>query len=219
MTSSNSNSSLICMTIPSQFRTKHAFRNIDTITIHTMSGNLSIESCGKLFQKSGKNASSNYGIGTDGRIALYVDEKDASWCSSNTPNDERAITIEVANDGGKSTGWHISDEAFNSLVLLVVDICRRNGIPELRWKNDPTLIGKSEQQNMTVHRWFANKSCPGDYLISKFDELCELVNDELNQDMYYFVQVGAFKNKANAEKLAKRLHEAGFKYYIKKGRI
>lgn len=219
MTVSNSNSSLICMTIPSQFRTKHTFRNIDTITIHTMSGNLSIESCGKLFQKSGKNASSNYGIGTDGRIALYVDEKDASWCSSNTPNDERAITIEVANDGDKSTGWHISNEAFNALVSLVVDICRRNGIPELRWKNDKSLIGKPEQQNMTVHRWFANKSCPGDYLISKFDELCELVNNELNQNILYHVQVGAFRNKANAEKLAKRLKEAGFDYYIKKERI
>lgn len=215
---SNSNSSLICMTIPSQYRTKHSYRHIDTITIHTMSGNLSIESCGKLFQKPGKNASSNYGIGTDGRIALYVDEKDASWCSSNTANDERAITIEVANDGGKSTGWHISNEAFNSLVSLVVDICRRNGIPELRWKNDKSLIGDTSQQNMTVHRWFANKSCPGDYLISKFDKLCELVNDELNQNTYYFVQVGAFRNKANAEKKVKQLKEAGFYCFIKKER-
>lgn len=215
---SNSNSSLICMTIPSQYRTIHSFRHIDTITIHTMSGNLSIESCGKLFQKSGKNASSNYGIGTDGRIALYVDEKDASWCSSNTSNDERAITIEVANDGGKSTGWHISNEAFNSLVSLVVDICRRNGIPELRWKNDKSLIGDTSQQNMTIHRWFANKSCPGDYLISKFDTLCELVNDELNQSVIYRVQAGAFRNKANAEKLAKQLKEAGFDCFIKKER-
>lgn len=215
---SNSNSSLICMTIPSQYRTIHSFRHIDTITIHTMSGNLSIESCGKLFQKSGKNASSNYGIGTDGRIALYVDEKDASWCSSNTANDERAITIEVANDGDKSTGWHISNEAFNSLVSLVVDICRRNGIPELRWKNDKSLIGDTSQQNMTIHRWFANKSCPGDYLISKFDTLCKLVNDELNQSVIYRVQVGAFRNKANAEKMVKQLKEAGFDCYIKKER-
>ena len=82
-------------------------RSIDTITIHCMAGNLSVESCGDLFSKSSRQASSNYGIGSDGRIALYVEEKDRSWCSSNKTNDHRAVTIEVANDGGSNTGWQI----------------------------------------------------------------------------------------------------------------
>ena len=214
----NSNSKLICTIIPSQFRTKHNSRKIDTITIHTMAGNMSIESCGKLFQKKGKNASSNYGIGTDGRIALYVDEKDASWCSSNTPNDERAITIEVANDGNANTGWHISDEAMLALISLLTDVCERNEIKRLLWKNDKSLIGKVKEQNMTVHRWFANKSCPGDYLMSKMDYIVNAVNHNLEKvfpDKLYRVQVGAFSKKENAIKLQKKLLEMGIESIIK----
>lgn len=213
----NSNSNLICSSIPSPYRTQHASRKIDTITIHTMSGNLSIESCGRLFQKKGKNASSNYGIGTDGRIALYVDEKDASWCSSNTPNDERAITIEVANDGGKSTGWHISDTALNSLISLLVDVCIRNDISKLLWENDKSLIGNVSKQNLTLHRWFANKSCPGDYIVSILPKIVESVNERIKAETakLYRVQVGAYKYKENAIKMQEKLKKLGIPSIIK----
>ena len=182
-----------------------------------MSGNLSIESCGRLFQKKGKNASSNYGIGTDGRIALYVDEKDASWCSSNTPNDERAITIEVANDAGKSTGWHISDTALNSLISLLADICIRNNISKLLWENDKSLIGNVSKQNLTLHRWFANKSCPGDYVVSILPKIVESVNKRIKAETtkLYRVQVGAYKSKENAIKMQEKLKKLGIPSIIK----
>ena len=210
----NSNSQYACMKIISPYRTAHKSRTIDTITIHTMAGNLSIESCGKLFQRKGKNASSNYGIGSDGRIAIYVEEKDASWCSSNTPNDERAITIEVANDGGKETGWHISNEAMTSLIMLLEDICKRNNISKLLWKNDPSLIGDIKKQNMTVHRWFVNKSCPGDYLMSKMCYITEEVNKSLHKPLYR-VQVGAFSSYDNALKCQQSLKSRGIESIIK----
>lgn len=144
-----------------------------------MAGNLSVESCGDLFSKSSRQASSNYGIGSDGRIALYVEEKDRSWCSSNKTNDHRAVTIEVANDGGSNTGWHVSDKAMKSLIELVTDICKRNGIKELKWKADKNLIGQVGKQNMTVHRWFSAKDCPGDYLYGKHGYIANKVNKRL----------------------------------------
>ena len=98
---------------------------IDTISIHCMAGNLSIEQCGNLFANPSRQASSNYGIGSDGRIGLYVEEKDRSWCTSSSSNDNRAITIEVANDGG-APDWHVSDAAMTSLIKLCADICKRN---------------------------------------------------------------------------------------------
>lgn len=144
-----------------------------------MAGDLSVESCGNLFAKSSRQASSNYGIGSDGRIAMYVEEKDRSWCSSNKSNDHRAITIEVANDGGAETGWHISDKAYNALIALLVDICKRNDIKKLLWKADKSLIGKVDKQNMTVHRWFAAKACPGDYLYNLHGQIAKEVNEIL----------------------------------------
>lgn len=144
-----------------------------------MAGDLSVESCGNLFAKSSRQASSNYGIGSDGRIAMYVEEKDRSWCSSNKSNDHRAITIEVANDGGAETGWHISDKAYNALIALLVDICKRNDIEKLLWKADKSLIGKVDKQNMTVHRWFAAKACPGDYLYNLHGQIAKEVNEIL----------------------------------------
>lgn len=161
---------------------KTAPRNhaIDTITIHCMAGNLSVESCGNLFSQSGKQSSSNYGIGSDGRIALYVEEKDRSWCSSNKENDHRAVTIEVANDGGENTGWHVSDKAMSALIELIADICKRNGIKKLVWsteKND--RINRKNGCNITVHRDFSNKSCPGDYLYGKHGYIADEVNKRI----------------------------------------
>lgn len=157
---------------------KNSPRNhtIDTITIHCMAGNLSIEQCGNIFANPGRKASSNYGIGSDGRIGLYVDEKDRSWATSNGPNDNRAVTIEVANDGGAETGWHVSKKAYESLVKLVADICKRNGIKALLWRGDRNLIGQVDKQNMTVHRWFAAKACPGDYLYNLHGQIASEVN-------------------------------------------
>ncbi len=148
---------------------------IDTITIHCMAGNSTIETCGNIFALTSRRASSNYGIGSDGRIGMYVEEKNRSWCSSNTANDNRAITIEVANDGG-TPNWHVSDKAMDSLIKLCADVCKRNGIKELKWKADKSLIGQVDKQNMTVHRWFAAKACPGNYLYNKHPYIVGEVN-------------------------------------------
>lgn len=173
------NSSLVCYKKISPNKTSPRKHVIDTITIHCMGGNLSVETCGKLFAKRTKRASSNYGIDSTGKIGLYVDEKDRSWASSNRANDHRAITIEVANNGGKETGWSVSDKALDSLIELLVDICKRNGIKELLWKGDKSLIGKVDKQNMSVHRWFSNKECPGDYLFNYHSTIAKKVNDRL----------------------------------------
>lgn len=156
--------------------------NIDTISIHVFDGNLPIErmiSIGRFTVYSTKNASCNYCIDSQGKIGCVVDEDNRSWCTSSKSNDNRAITIEVANDGGSNTGYHVTDEAINSLVDLIVDICKRHNIKKMLWRNDKTLIGKVKLQNMTVHRWFAPKSCPGPYLLSKHTEIARRVNERL----------------------------------------
>lgn len=152
---------------------------IDTITIHCMACNATEVALGNHFASKSAKASSNYGIGSDGLIACYVPEEYRSWCSSSAANDQRAITIEVANDGG-APDWHVSKAALSALVDLLVDICKRNGIPELRWKADKSLIGQVDKQNMTVHRWFAKKSCPGDYLFNLHSSIAAEVNAKLN---------------------------------------
>ena len=176
-----SNSSLATFTQISPNKNSPRNHAIDTITIHCMAGNLTIEQCGALFAKSDRKASSNYGVDSKGRIGLYVDERDRSWATSNGANDNRAITIEVANDGGAETGWHVSDAAYKALIKLLVDICKRNNIRELKWKADKSLIGHPDKQNMTVHRWFAAKACPGDYLYALHGQIAANVNSELNK--------------------------------------
>lgn len=131
---------------------------IDTITIHCVAGNMSVEQAGEWFAKESTAASCNYVIGTDGRIGLIVDESNRSWCTSSGSNDNRAITIEVSNTVAREP-WPVSDKAYESLIKLLVDICKRNKIPKLLWQADKRLIGQVEKQNMTVHRWFANKAC------------------------------------------------------------
>lgn len=175
-----SNSELASYIKISPNKTSPRNHDIDTITIHCMAGDLSVEALGNLFALKSRKASSNYGIGTDGCIAQYVDEGDRSWCSSNRANDERAVTIEVANDGDAKTGWHVSDKAMEALVYLCVDICKRNGIKKLLWKNDKSLIGQVDKQNMTVHRWFAKKDCPGEYLMNNMGKIADAVNAHLS---------------------------------------
>lgn len=158
---------------------------IDTITIHCVVGQCTVESLGAVFAQAGKNASSNYGIGHDGKIGMYVEEKDRSWCSSSPQNDVRAVTIEVASDTYHP--YKVTTAAYNALIQLCADICRRNGIRRLLWKADKSLAGQVDKQNMTAHRWFANKACPGDYLYNRFGDIAAAVNkllDEPSGDAY-----------------------------------
>ena len=172
------NSSLVNYTKISPNKTVNRNHAIDTITIHCVVGQCSVETIGNVFAPTSRKASSNYGIGFDGRIGMYVEEKDRSWCSSSASNDHRAITIEVASDTKEP--YAVNDKAYASLINLVTDICQRNGIKELKWKADKSLIGQVDKQNMTVHRWFANKSCPGTYLYNKMGEIATEVNKRIN---------------------------------------
>ena len=146
--------------------------SIRKITIHHMAGNLSVEQCGNIFADRNRQASSNYGIGSDGRVGLYVDEANRSWCSSNGDNDHQAVTIEVANDviGGN---WHVSDVALAKLIDLCVDICERNHIDRL-------VFTGNASGNLTLHKYFAATACPGPYLESKMPYIAEEVNRRLN---------------------------------------
>lgn len=172
-----SNSPLASYTDLSPNKTSPRNHKIDTITIHCVVGQLSVEQLGEVFASPKAKASSNYGIGKDGRIGIYVEEKDRSWCSSNAANDHRAITIECASD--RSHPYAINDAVYKSLIELCADICKRNNIKQLKWKADRNLIGRPDKQNMTVHRWFANKSCPGDYIYSRLGKIANEVNAKL----------------------------------------
>lgn len=145
---------------------------IGKITIHHMAGNMTVERCGETFARPERQASSNYGIGTDGRVGMYVEEQNRAWTSSNFNNDNVAVTIEVANDGG-APDWHISDKAMARLIDLCVDICKRNGIRSLNFTGDKT-------GNLTMHSFFSATACPGPYLKSKFPYIAEQVNARLN---------------------------------------
>ncbi|MBP3536944.1 MAG: N-acetylmuramoyl-L-alanine amidase [Muribaculaceae bacterium] len=174
-----SNSPLVNCVVRSPNHSGNRTKTIDTITVHCMAGNLSVESCGALFAKSSRQASSNYGIGSDGRIGLYVDEANRSWCTSSSANDQRAITIEVANTEAKHP-WPVSDKAYAALVKLCVDICKRNNIKRLVWSTAKnTRINHLDGCNMTVHRDYAAKACPGDYLYDRHAQLAAAVNSQL----------------------------------------
>ena len=166
-----SNSSLVNFTQLSPNCSKPRNHDIDKITIHHMAGNLTVEQCGGVFTPTSRKASSNYGIGSDGRVGLYVDEANRSWCSANSGNDNRAVTIEVADDeiGGD---WHVSDTALAKLIDLCVDICQRNSISRINYTGD-------KSGNLTMHKWFAATACPGPYLESKFPYIAEQINARL----------------------------------------
>lgn len=173
-----SNSPLVSYTKISPNTWGKRTKPIDTITIHCVVGQCAIETLGQVFAPKARKASCNYGIGKDGRIGLILPEDMISQCSSNKANDSRAITIEVASD--TTHPYAINDRAMAALIDLCADICKRNpGIPELRWKGDKSLIGKVAQQNMTVHRWFANKACPGDYIYNRLGDIANKVNTKL----------------------------------------
>lgn len=177
-----SNSSLVSYTKLSPNKTSPRNHTIDTISIHCAVGQFTAK---KLLNLSRfvnydpqNGASCNYAIGCDGSIGLGVDESDRSWCTSSRSNDHRAITIEVASE--TKHPYAVTDEAYKALIELLVDVCKRNKIKELKWKADKTLIGQVSKQNMTVHRWFANKSCPGDYLYTRHGQIAQEVNARLS---------------------------------------
>lgn len=175
------NSPLVNYTKISPNRTKNRNHAIDTITIHCVVGQCSVETLGNVFSPVSRQASSNYGVGFDGRIGMYVEEKDRSWCSSSGANDHRAITIEVASDTKEP--YAVRDAAYQAIIKLVADICKRNGIKKLVWstnKND--RINHLNGCNMTVHRDYANKSCPGTYLYDRQGDIAAKVNAILDAD-------------------------------------
>lgn len=179
-----SNSSLVTYTKLSPNCTSPRNHAIDTVSIHCMAGKLTAKQCLNLSSFSTysttKGCSCNYAIGYDGEIALCVNEADRSWCTSSRNNDNRAITIEVSNSSNTDPDWPVSDAAYKSLINLLVDICQRNGIKQLLWQGDKDLIGQVSKQNMTVHRWFKAKACPGNYLYNRHAAIAAEVNNRLN---------------------------------------
>ena len=159
-----SNSALATYTRITKNKTSPRNHAIDTITIHCIVGQWTAKQGCDYFATTDRQCSANYVVGKDGSIGLSVDEKDRSWCSSNGTNDNRAITIEVASD--TTHPYAVTAKAYAALLDLVTDICKRNGIKKLVWstnKND--RVNHRNGCNMTVHRDFANKACPGNIFI------------------------------------------------------
>lgn len=173
-----SNSSLVDYVKISPCRSYGRNHKIDTVTVHCVVGQLTAESIAWCFADESVEASCNYGVGKDGDISLVVEEKDRSWCTSSGENDNRAITIEVASD--MEEPYWVTDAAFESLIRLLADICARNGIERLVWsENKNDRVNHRNGCNMTVHRDYANKSCPGEYLYSRHGEIAQRVNELL----------------------------------------
>lgn len=177
-----SNSSLVNCTVKSPNHSGARTHSIDRITPHCVVGQLSAESIGGCFDSSNVQASCNYGIGSDGRVVLCVDEANRSWCSSSNANDQRAVTIECASD--MSDPYAMTNAVYEKLIALCVDICRRNGKTKLIWFGDKdtslNYSPKSNEMILTVHRWFANKSCPGDWLYSRLGDVANRVTAQLS---------------------------------------
>lgn len=156
--------------------------SIDRITPHCVVGQCSVETLGNIFMDTNREASCNYGIGTDGRVLLCVDEDNRSWCSSSNSNDQRAVTIECASE--LKHPYAFNDKVYNKLVELCVDICKRNDKKKLLWINDKNKAlnysTKSDEMLLTVHRWFDNKSCPGDWLYNRLGNLAKQVTEQLS---------------------------------------
>lgn len=228
-----SNSSLVSYTKLSPNKTSPRNHVIDTIIIHCYVGQVTVEEAGAWFSKS--ESSCNYVIGKDGCIGLIVDEGDRSWCSggkdkngnvirvngiSGKDNDHRAVTIECASD--TTAPYKVNDKVFDSLIKLCADICKRNDIKELKWQGNKSLVGQVDKQNMTVHRWFANKECPGDYLYNLHGQIAEQVNAILNppaplvNEIIYKVQVGAYKVKLNATLQLNKMKKKGIDGFVTK---
>ena len=179
------NSHLVSYTKLSPNHSGQRTHSIDRITPHCVVGQCSVETLGNIFLPTSRQASSNYGIGVDGRVGMYVEEKNRSWCSSSAANDQRAITIECASDNTEP--YAFKDVVYKRLIELCTDICRRNGKTKLLWLGDKTktlnYTPKSDEMVLTVHRWFANKSCPGNWMYARMGELASKVTATLGGDV------------------------------------
>ena len=233
------NSSLVSYTKLSPNHSGHRTHSIDRITPHCVVGQCSVETLGNIFTPTSRQASCNYGIGPDGRVGMYVEEKNRSWCSSSNANDQRAVTIECASD--TKHPYTMNSTVYATLIKLCVDICKRNGKKKLLWfaNKDKTLnyAPKSDEMVLTVHRWFANKSCPGDWLYARLGDLAAKVTAELSgttsgsgstaptTQMYRVrkswsdakSQIGAYKVLDNAKK--KVDENSGYKVFDSSGNV
>ena len=226
------NSPLVVYTKLSPHHSGKRTAKVSAITPHCVVGQTTAEGLGDWFYKASTKASSNYGIDKNGRVGMYVEEGNRSWCSSSNANDQRAVTIECASD--VTSPYRMNDCVYEKLITLCIDICKRNGKKKLLWlaDKDKTLnyTPASDEMVLTVHRWFANKSCPGEWLYERLPDLAEKVTAGLKEKeestpesapvkkKYYRVQVGAFSVKSNAENMLKKLKAAGFSdAYIKYG--
>ena len=175
------NSSLVSYTKLSPNHSGQRTHSIDRITPHCVVGQCSVETLGSIFLPASRQASSNYGIGVDGRVGMYVEEKNRSWCSSSSANDQRAVTIECASD--TTEPYAFKDVVYNRLVELCTDICKRNGKTKLLWLGDKAKTlnysPASDEMVLTVHRWFANKSCPGNWMYARMGDLASKVTAAL----------------------------------------
>lgn len=222
------NSSLVSYTKLSPNHSGQRTHSIDRITPHCVVGQCSVETLGNIFLPTSRQASCNYGIGVDGRVGMYVEEKNRSWCSSSNANDQRAVTIECASD--TTEPYAFKDVVYQSLIKLCVDICKRNGKSKLLWLGDKdktfAYSPKADEMVLTVHRWFANKSCPGSWMYARMGDLAAKVTAQLGggtsgdteadypeklTEGYYRVrkawsdsksQKGAYKILSNAKKCA-----------------
>ena len=181
MSKQYTNSALVAYKQLSPNHSGQRTHSIDRITPHCVVGQCSAEELGDWFAQSSIEASSNYGIDKDGRVGLYVEEKNRSWCSSSNANDQRAVTIECASD--TSEPYAFRDVVYKKLITLCVDICKRNGKKKLIWfgDKDKTLnySPKSDEMVLTVHRWFASKSCPGNWMYARMGDLADKVTVQL----------------------------------------
>ena len=178
------NSKMVVCTKLSPNHSGQRTHSIDRISPHCVVGQVTAESLGSLFAKSSYKASSNYGIDKNGRVGMYVEEKNRSWCTSSNSNDQRAVTIECASD--TKSPYRMNDAVYETLIKLCIDICRRNGKKKLLWFGDKNKTlnysPKADEMVITVHRWFASKSCPGDWLYSRLGDLAKKVTAELSGD-------------------------------------
>ena len=204
-----SNSSLVAYTLLSPNHSGLRTEQIDRISPHCVVGQCTAEGLGDWFHKSSTKASSNYGIDKNGRIGLYVEEKNRSWCTSSNANDQRAVTIECASDKAEPYAMH--QVVYDRLVDLCEDICRRNGKKKLLWFGDKNKSlnyqPKADEMLITVHRWFANKSCPGDWLYARLGDLAAKVTSRLGSGNVEVIpsgmQAGEFQGLTEEQVLAK----------------
>ena len=204
-----SNSSLVAYTLLSPNHSGLRTKRIDRISPHCVVGQCTAEGLGDWFHKSSTQASSNYGIDRNGRVGLYVEEKNRSWCTSSNANDQRAVTIECASDKAEPYAMH--QVVYDRLIDLCEDICRRNGKKKLLWFGDKNKSlnyqPKADEMLITVHRWFANKSCPGDWLYARLGDLAAKVTSRLGSGNVEVIpsgmQAGEFQGLTEEQVLAK----------------